>query len=71
MPGEDNSLVEKTEIEVGAKGMSILGSKQKGAQKQRPGQDDIRKDNTETGPMGLDPNAQSTPQSKVPLKTID
>lgn len=59
--GEDFSLVEKTEIE-GAKGMNILGDKTKGAQKQRPGkQDEIRKDMTDTGPMGLDPNAQSTP----------
>jgi hypothetical protein len=31
-----------------------------------------KKDTTNTGPMGLDPNAPSNPsQSKVPLKTID
>ena len=72
IPGEDLSLIEKTEIE-GAKGGAILGDKNKAAtQKQRPGQqDEIRKDTTNVGPMGLDPNAQSTPQSKVPLKTID
>lgn len=31
----------------------------------------IRKDTTNVGPMGLDPNAKDAPQSKVPLKTID
>ena len=66
----DMSMIEKTDAVVAGE---ILGEKKSQAVK-RPdgnGKDEIRKDTTGAGPMGLDPNAQSTPQSKVPLKTID
>jgi hypothetical protein len=54
----------------------LLGDKnQKGNQKrggnEAPDNGGIKKDTTNAGPMGLDPNASSQPQSKVPLKTID
>ena len=56
-PGEDLSLIEKIDIEA-AKGGAILNDKSKAAaQKKRPDQDEIRKDTTGAGPMGLDPNA--------------
>ena len=66
----DMSMIEKTDAVVAGE---ILGEKKSQAVK-RPdgnGKDEIRKDTTGAGPMGLGPNAQSTPQSKVPLKTID
>lgn len=47
---------------------SAPGSK---AQATRAEKSDIKKDNTNAQPMGLDPNSQNQTQSKVPLKTID
>lgn len=50
----------------------MLGEKQQtNANANRVKKDEIRKDNTNAGPMGLDPNQANTTQSKVPLKTID
>ena len=63
-------MIEK-QADVNPDQKDILGEKKSSTMKRPENKDEIRKDNTNVGPMGLDPNAQSTPQSKVPLKTID
>lgn len=66
---------ENVDIKAPKGNQNILGEKNQKSQSVKRGQEatqnEIRKDNTNAAPMGLDPNAQSSTQSKVPLKTID
>lgn len=69
---EENEIVD---IKEEGKNKGILNDKQRVQQIQkRPTEkkaDPIKQDATSTKPMGLDPNAPTPSQSKVPLKTID